>query len=67
MRYYYEKYKGKNCYKLFEEIHGKFAGISKNTLRNWIISNCQHCAKHPIFQNKDCLKLVVAEKPMDIC
>ena len=29
--------------------------------------DCQHCEKHPIFQNKDCLKLVVAENPMDIC
>ena len=30
-------------------------------------SNHQHCVKHPIFQNKDCLKPFVAENPMDIC
>ena len=67
IRSYYEKHKGENCHRLIERRRGNFARIRRNTIQNWINSNRQHCKKHPIFQNKDCLKPVVAENPMNIC
>ena len=41
--------------------HSFIAGISENAVQNCINANRQYCAKHPIFQKKDCLKPVVAE------
>lgn len=65
IKHFYDKYKGENRVKLFIRIREHYAGISELRIQEWINNNARHCEIKPIFTNKDELKPVTADLPME--
>ena len=58
IQYYFSKYKGENCYKLYSRIRDSFAGVNKHGIQEWINSNRKHYGSHTILKIKICFKSV---------
>ena len=67
IQYYFSKYKGENCYKLYSQIRDSFAGVSKHVIQEWTNSNRKHCESYPVFESKDLLQRIIAKSPMGVC
>lgn len=65
IEYFYNKFKEENRVKVFNRIRDNFAGISQLRIQEWINNNADHCQLKPIFMNKDELKPVTADSPME--
>ena len=48
-------------------IREYFVGISKDKIQSFINRNRVHCSKYPIFSNKEDLKLIITEQPLERC
>ena len=62
---FYENFKGENRIKLHIRIRQFYTGISAPRIQEWINDNCEHFKRNPVFLNKDELKPVTANEPME--
>ena len=58
--YFYEKYKGKNYFKILMRLREYFFRIPEDRKQSFINRNRGHCPKHPIFSNKEGRKPIIA-------
>ena len=58
--YFYQIYKGENSFKILMRLREYFVGISKDRKKRFINRNRGHCPKHPVFDNKEDRKPIIA-------
>ena len=67
VRFFFNRYKEENSFKLLARIRQYYVGISKDKIQFFINKNREHCLRNPIFSNKENLKPIIATKPMERC
>lgn len=65
IKHFYEMYKRENRLKLSIRIRGFYSGISNHRIQDWINHNEEHFKRIPVFLNKDELKPITANFPME--
>lgn len=65
IEYFYNEYKGENGRKLWHRIRHVYCNISRQRVQLWLNSCEKHGTNYPLFKNKNKLKPVASDQPMD--